>query len=185
MPTSVSFARLELRSAAGYLQRMSSPVPTKSSADPQRSQMFLILEQAEIERVRRFGELRSYAAGEALFEVGDLGHGLSVILSGHVDLIRHLESGALKTFLTQGPGAVAGEMAQLSGQPTLVDGRAQGPVEALIIPPDQVRALLVAETELGDRIMHALRMRRVSLIAMGTGGAVFAGTPPTGHRVLA
>ncbi len=142
--------------------------------------MFLYLEPEEIERVRRFGEVRSYAAGEALFKVGDMGHGLFVILSGHVDLIRHLESGALKTFLTQGPGAVAGEMAQLSGQPTLVDGRAQGPVEALIIPPDQVRALLVAEAELGDRIMHALMRRRVSMIELGTGGPVIVGSPENG-----
>jgi thioredoxin reductase (NADPH) len=116
-----------------------------STKDTQRSAMFLVLEPAEIERIRRFGEVRAYGAGEALFKVGEGGHGLFVILAGNVDLIRHLESGALKTFLTQGPGAVLAEIAQLVGAPVLVDGRAQGPVEALIIPPDQVRALLVAE----------------------------------------
>ena len=72
--------------------------------------MFLYLEPEEIERIRRFGEVRSYGAGEALFRVGETGHGLFVVLSGHVDLIRHLESGALKTFLTQGPGAILGEI---------------------------------------------------------------------------
>ncbi len=142
--------------------------------------MFLALEPAEIERIGRFGEVRRYGAGAALFKVGDVGHGLSVILTGHVDLIRHLESGALKTFLTQGPGAVLGEMAQLAGQPTLVDGIAQGPVEALVIAADQVRALLVAEAELGDRIMHALMMRRVSMVELGTGGPVIVGSPHNG-----
>ena len=151
-----------------------------STKDTKRSQMFLALEPAELERVRRFGRVRSYRAGEALFQVGELGHGLFVILAGQVDLIRHLETGALKNFLTQGPGAVLGEMAQLAGRPTLVDGRAQGPVEALIIPPDQVRALLVAETELGDRIMQALMMRRVSMVEMGTGGPVIVGSPENG-----
>jgi thioredoxin reductase (NADPH) len=53
-------------------------------------------------------------------------------------------------------------------------------VEALHIPPDQVRALLVAETELGDRIMHALMTRRVSMVEMGTGGPVIVGTPENG-----
>jgi thioredoxin reductase (NADPH) len=142
--------------------------------------MFLMLEPAEIERIGRFGEVRSYSAGETLFKVGDMGHGLFVLLAGHVDLIRHLESGALKTFLTQGPGAILGEMAQLAGQPTLVDGIAQGPVEALLIPAEQVRALLVAEAELGDRIMHALMMRRVSMVEMGTGGPVIVGSPRNG-----
>ena len=71
-------------------------------------------------------------------------------------------------------------MAQLAGQPTLVDGIAQGPVEALVIPPEQVRALLVAEAELGDRIMHALMMRRVSMVEMGAGGPVIVGSPHNG-----
>jgi thioredoxin reductase (NADPH) len=148
--------------------------------DTQRSPMFLLLELAEIERIRRFGEVRAYGAGEALFKVGEVGHGLFVVLAGNVDLIRHLESGALKTFVTQGPGAVLAEIAQLVGAPVLVDGRAQGPVEALIIPPDQFRALLVAEAELGDRIIQALMMRRVSMIEMGTGGPVIVGSPENG-----
>jgi hypothetical protein len=38
----------------------------------------------------------------------------------------------------------------------LVDGTAQDAVEALHIPPDRLRALLVAEAELGERIMRAL-----------------------------
>ena len=37
-----------------------------------------------------------------------------------------------------------GELAQLAGRPSLVDAYAQGPVEALLIPPDQLRALLIA-----------------------------------------
>ena len=71
-----------------------------------------------------------------------------------------------------GPGGVIGEMAQLAGRPALVDGYAQGPVEALVIPPDRVRALLVAEADLGERIMRALILRRVGMIEKGTGGPV-------------
>src|SRR5450432_289553 len=100
------------------------------SDDTQRAKMFLApLEPAEIERIRRFGVVRTYAAGEALFRVGETSDGVFVILAGKVDLIRHLETGALKTFLTQGPGAILAEMANLVGRPALVDGRAQEPVE--------------------------------------------------------
>jgi hypothetical protein len=62
-----------------------------------------------------------------------------------------------------------GELAQLRGRPALVDTHAQGPIEALIIPPDQLRALLIAEAELGERVMRALILRRVGLLE--TGGA--------------
>src|SRR5262249_13800156 len=40
---------------------------------------------------------------------------------------------------------------------------------ALIISPDQLRALLIAEAELGERIMRALILRRVGLLETGAG----------------
>jgi thioredoxin reductase (NADPH) len=68
-----------------------------------------------------------------------------------------------------------GELAQLSGRPSLVDSYALTPVEALVIPPEQLRALLVAEAELGERIMRALILRRVGLLETGGGGPVIVG----------
>ncbi len=50
---------------------------------------------------------------------------------------------------------------QLSGRVALVDGHAEGDVETLLIPPEQLRALLIAEADLGERIMRALILRRV------------------------
>ena len=44
--------------------------------------MFPDLDPHEIERVRRFGEVRSFGAGEALFTAGQVGPGLIVILAG-------------------------------------------------------------------------------------------------------
>lgn len=144
-------------------------------------QLFLSIEPADIERMRRFGEVRSYKAGEALFKIGEAGHGLFVILSGKVDLARHDESGGRTRFLTYGPGSVAGEVAQLSGRPSLVDGYAQGAVKALVIPPDRLRSLLVTEAELGERIMQTLMARRAGLIEKGTGGPVIVGLPENGE----
>jgi thioredoxin reductase (NADPH) len=53
-------------------------------------------------------------------------------------------------------------------------------VEALDIPPDRLRALLVAEAELGERIMRALILRRVGMLEEGTGGPVIVGRPDDG-----
>ena len=150
-------------------------VPTQSIIDTRRDQMFPALEPAEIERLRRFGELRSYAAGEALVRIGEVGHGLTVVLAGEVEITQHDESGRREPIVTHGPGAFMGELAQLSGRPALVDAHAQGPVEALVIPPERLRALLVAEADLGERIMRALILRRVGLIETGAGGPVIVG----------
>ncbi len=155
-------------------------VPTKSIIDTRRHQMFPVLEPSEVERVRRFGEVRSYGAGEALAKVGDVGHGLTIILAGHVDVTRHDQSGLRTPIVTHGAGAFMGELAQLAGRPALVDAHAQGAVEALTIRPDRLRALLVAEAELGERIMRALILRRVGLIETGAGGPVIVGRAGNG-----
>jgi len=148
--------------------------------DTRRHQMFPTLEPAEIERVRRFGKVRSYGAGEALARVGEVGLGLTVILAGKVDITQHDESGRREPIVTHGTGAFMGELAQLAGRPALVDAHAQGPVQALTIPPDQLRALLIAEAELGERIMRALILRRVGLLEKGAGGPVIVGRAENG-----
>jgi thioredoxin reductase (NADPH) len=53
-------------------------------------------------------------------------------------------------------------------------------VEALIIPPDRLRALLIGEAELGERVMRALILRRVGLLETGAGGPVIVGLPQNG-----
>jgi thioredoxin reductase (NADPH) len=153
---------------------------TQSIIDTRRHQMFPTLEPVEIERVRRFGKVRSYGAGEALARVGEVGLGLTIILAGKVDITQHHESGRREPIVTHGAGAFMGELAQLAGRPALVDAHAQGPVEALTIPPDQLRALLIAEAELGERIMRALILRRVGLLEKGAGGPVIVGRAENG-----
>jgi thioredoxin reductase (NADPH) len=154
--------------------------PTQPIMDTRREQMFPTLEPAEIERLRRFGELRSYSAGEALVRVGDAGHGLTIILSGKVDIGQDDEAGRRVPITTHEPGSFMGELAQLSGRPSLVDGHAQGVVKALIIPPERLRAMLIAEAELGERVMRALILRRVGLIERGVGGPVIVGRADNG-----
>jgi len=155
-------------------------VSTQSILDRRRDQLFPSLEPAEIERVRRFGTVRSYRTGEALAKVGEVSPGLVIILAGHVDVTRRDQSGLRAPIVSYGPGAFMGELAQLSGRPALVDASAQGPVEALIIPPEQLRALLIAEAELGERIMRALILRRVAILETGAGGPVIVGRAENG-----
>ena len=72
-------------------------------------------------------------------------------------------------------GQFLAEIGQLSGRVALVDGHAEGDVETLLIAPERLRALLVAEADLGERIMRALILRRVNLIQGGVGGPVLIG----------
>jgi thioredoxin reductase (NADPH) len=151
-----------------------------SIAFPRHEQTFPALTDSEIERMRRFGELRTYRHGEALFETGKVGPGMFVVLSGTVSITQRDGLGHVTPVIDQGPGQFVAEIGQLSGRLALVDGHAEGDVETLLIPPDRLRALLVAEAELGERIMRALILRRVNLIQGGTGGLVLIGPASLG-----
>jgi thioredoxin reductase (NADPH) len=143
-------------------------------------QMLPVLDPLEIERVRRFGECRSFATGEALATIGQVSPGLMVILAGQVEVTHRDKSGRRVTIVTHGPGQFLGELAQLAGRPALADATALEPVQTLIIPPDRLRALMIAEAELGERIMRALIIRRIGLLETGSGGPIIVGRADNG-----
>jgi thioredoxin reductase (NADPH) len=149
--------------------------PAPPPRGPRYDDTFPSLTAKEIDRMRRFGSLRRYADGEKLFETGKPGQGMFVILSGHIAITQHDGMGHVAPVVDQGPGQFVAEVGQLSGRTTLVDGVAEGEVETLLIPPAGIRSLMVAEAELGARIMRALILRRVSLIQIGAGGPVIVG----------
>ncbi len=156
-------------------------------------QMFPVLSAAEIDRVRRFGEVERFPAGELLFQAGEAVAGMYVILSGRVAIaprdglgqavpvaaFADLIGAPLEEMTEAVPGEVLAELGQLSGRADLsvFDARAVGDVEAIVVPPEALRLLLVAEAELGERILRALILRRVALIEIGFGGPVLIGAP--------
>ena len=118
--------------------------------------------------MRRFGETRNFAQGEVIVTAGEVGPGLVVILAGEIDIVRR-ESSRVGIIVTHGSGQFMGELAQLAGRPALADAIAKKPVQAFIIAPERLRALLITEAELGERIMRALILRRVGLLEIGAG----------------
>jgi thioredoxin reductase (NADPH) len=150
-----------------------------STIDTRREQMFPKLDPREIDRLRRFGLVRRYAAGEALFVTGEAAPGMFVLIKGSVRVTRRDPLGHSAPILEQGPGEFVAEIGQLSGQPALVDVHAIDHVEALLISPEKLRALMIEEPEIGERVMRALILRRVALIEASAGGPVLIG--PESH----
>jgi thioredoxin reductase (NADPH) len=152
-------------------------------------QLFPILSPAEIDRVRRFGDVRRFSPGEILYQVGKPGPGMYVILSGRVAVVgrdglgqaipvavmAQLIGATVEEMAEAVPGEVLAEIGQLSGKPSVVDAQAVGEVEAIVVPPEGLRTLLIVEAELGERILRALILRRVALIETGFGGPVLLG----------
>lgn len=142
-------------------------------------QIFPVLSNEEIERVRRFGVPHDWKSGEAVFEACISSPGLVLVLQGKIACSRADALGNRIQVVEFGPGQFSGEVAQLSGRPPLIDGHAVGELKALVIDPESLRALVVAEAELGEKIMRALILRRVRLNDSNPGGPILMG--PVNH----
>ncbi len=146
-------------------------------------QIFPTLGESDIARIARFGVLASYQAGDHLFRVGQVGPGLFLLISGTVTISQRNGLGHVVPIVRQGPGEFLGEVGQLSGAPALVDARAEEFVEALVVSPEKLRQVLIAEADLGERLTRALILRRVALIETGAAGAVLIGPEGRGEVV--
>jgi thioredoxin reductase (NADPH) len=142
---------------------------------PRYDQMFPVLGELDIQRLQRFGQAASFGSGARVVKAGDVSPGLIVVLSGRLAVSQDDGTGRRESIVTHGANQFAGELAQLSDRPSLVDAETLEPVEALIVPSQRLRDLLVQEAELGERVMRALILRRVGLLETGLGGPVIVG----------
>ena len=134
-----------------------------------KHQAFPRLTPVEIARIMRFGTVRQFGRYDYLCRIGDRGVGMVVVMRGRIQAVLRDGMGRETMAYEQGPGNFACEVGQLSGRAAMADVIALEPVEALHITPENLRALITSEAELGERIMRALILRRVNLIEKGSG----------------
>src|SRR4030081_169389 len=141
-----------------------------ATIDTRREQMFPKLEPREIDRLRRFGQVRRYRPGEALFVTGEVATGMFVLIKGSVRVIRRDALGHSAPIVKQGPGEFVAELGQLSRQPAFVDVYAIDDVEALLIPSKNLRALMIEEPECGEKSMCSMTIARFTIFKPAAGG---------------
>src|SRR6202049_4541133 len=140
-------------------------------------QMFPVPTKPETARISRFGTVQHYERGARLFAAGEPGPGMFVVLKGAIAISQHDGLGHVVPVVRHEAGEFSAEGGQLSGGHALVDGYADEDLETLLVPPAQLRGLIIAEADLGERIVRALILRRVGLIESGGSGPVLIGGP--------
>jgi len=111
-----------------------------STIELRRDQMFPKLRPEEIERLRRFGEVKRYKTGDLLIVTGERSPGMFVLIAGTVAVCARDGLGHVVPIIEEGPGQFLAEVGQLSGRPSFVDARATADVEALLISPNACAA---------------------------------------------
>lgn len=138
-------------------------------------QIFPKLTPSQIDRFAARGHIRTIDNGEVLYEQGQTGAPLFVVVSGELEVIRPLLS--VETLVTvHETGQFTGEVGTLSGRPTLFRVRASKPGRVIELDRQQILALLQGDDEIGQILMRAFILRRAELIASGVGDVVLVGS---------
>lgn len=94
------------------------------------SPLFEMLSSLELAHLAELARQRRYAAGEVVFEEGELGDSLFVIVSGEVEVVR-LESEAVRPLSVLTPPAFFGEMSVIDKEYRSATVRARTDAELL------------------------------------------------------
>src|SRR5438876_11957882 len=81
-----------------------------------RAQMFPVLADEEIARLRRFSAPRRYADGECLFETGKTSAGMVVVLSGRLRITGRDGHGCDRLLAQLAAGGVSAEFGDLAAR---------------------------------------------------------------------
>lgn len=133
---------------------------------------FPTLTAAQIARIAPFAREREVADGTELWSQGDRHRPLYVVVDGEIVVL----SGRDQEVTVHRPGGFSGDVDLLSGRPVVVTGRARGATRVLELPPDRLRALVQTDAELSEIFLRAFILRRLRLMAAGTGSVALVGS---------
>jgi thioredoxin reductase (NADPH) len=137
--------------------------------------MFPKLDDTQVAGLAGFGQQRDAQPHEVILERGDLHHGIFVVLSGGVEVLRVAADGETVLHVLD-RGEFTGDVNLLSGRGTLVRARAVEASTFLEIDRANLRHIMQTDSALGQIFLNAFVLRRVFLISNSVGDAVLIGS---------
>lgn len=111
-----------------------------------------------------------YEPGEAVFEQGDIGDSLFMVLAGQLE-VSQTNGGAEQVVSRLGPGQYFGEMALLGRHPRTATARAIAPLDLLVLPAADFLALAANLSEFRAGFEETARTRASADAARAAGSA--------------
>jgi CRP-like cAMP-binding protein len=106
-----------------------------------------------LELISRVASEESHALGTRIFQHGDPGDKLYIILEGKVRISRDVPGMGEEALAILGPGTVFGEMALLDEAPRSADARVHEGCRLLTVPKDKFEDLLFLHKDLAYEVL--------------------------------
>jgi len=131
--------------------------------------LFAALEPLELKIVDGLMHERRYLADEIVFDEGEDGHALYVVMAGQVRICRNRANGLL-TVAELGPGSFFGDLALLDNSPRSAQARAIEGTELAVFFRDDFLGLMETDAAIGYKISLALARHIGSRLREWMGG---------------
>jgi len=109
-----------------------------------------------LEKLAPLGQVRSYSRGKTVFQKGDEGDFMAVVLSGRLKISGFSVAGAETVHNFLQAGDAVGEIAVLDGHPRLANAVAIEASELLLFPRSAVARLLSEDSELALSLLRSM-----------------------------
>jgi len=146
-----------------------------SNALESHAQVFPVLTEPQINRIRPFASLRHVNDGDVLFRADDSDAPFFILLSGSMEIVQPDMNGE-RLVANHGPGEFTGEMTMITGHRSLVCGRMTSVGDVLEMSGSGLRSLVSRDGELSEMFMRAFILRRLILINRNQGNAILMGS---------
>jgi thioredoxin reductase (NADPH) len=146
-----------------------------SNALESHAQVFPVLTEAQINRIRPFASLRHVNDGDVLFRADDSDAPFFILLSGSMEIVQPDMNGE-RLVANHGPGEFTGEMTMITGHRSLVCGRMTSVGDVLEMSGSGLRSLVARDGELSEMFMRAFILRRLILINRSQGNVILMGS---------
>lgn len=123
-----------------------------------RVPLFEGLGPEDLQWIAKATHVRSFAAGESIFEIGEPGRSLYILTAGNVQVLHPNEPTSYQ-LARLGPGDFLGEMAVLNDSPRSATARAIGSVEALVLEKGDFRQLVLERPDVSLKLLEAMAQR--------------------------
>src|SRR5688572_31140776 len=120
-----------------------------------RVELFSSLKQRALERIASIAHEETHARDAVIFQHGDVGDKVYLILEGKVRIVRQIPGLGEEALAVLGPGQVFGEMALLDESPRSADALCHDSCRLLAISKEDLDDLLFQDKELAYEVLWA------------------------------